>query len=256
MIKQQISPKIKKILLPAGMLITVILILFLAYKVFGRQFADLFRMLRRGDRDEIGEYLNRQGQLGGMIAVFFISILQVISIVIPGMAIHISAGLILGWWRAFLSSYLGFVFGNVLVFRTARRLGNTLQDLMPKENNRSWLTRKINSASAGFVIALACLVPGVPNGIIPYIAARTNLSLKKYSFAIAVTCWVQILCNCCAGHFLIRGEFLYMVLSFAVQILLIIIVARNKDYILLTFNEYKRKIRGYRAQRRAARRSL
>ena len=210
----------------------ITLTIWLIVRLFGKQFTVLFQMLNRGDEDEIAAYLNAQGKWRGMLSIYLISILQVVSIFIPGMVIQLAAGLVYGWPRGFLMTYTGFVSGNVLVFLVARKLGSKINDLMPKSAKSNWLVDKINGANSAFVIGLACLIPGVPNGIIPYLASTTDLTPKKFAFAIAASCWIQILCNCIAGHFLVRGEYLFMILSFAVQILIIVLVASNREKVL------------------------
>lgn len=214
----------------------VILILvfsiYYMYKQHGQEFADLFHLLERGDEKEISEYLNRQGQWQGMFSVYFISILQVVSIVIPGMAIQIAAALIFGWWRAFIATYLGFVSGNILVFIVVRVMGNRIQGLIDTEREAGWLMSKINNANSSFVVALACLVPGIPNGIIPYVAASTDIKLKDFAFAIAASCWIQILLNCVAGYFIVMGQYLFLIISIILQILLIIFVATHREQVL------------------------
>ena len=214
---------------------------FLVVHFYGDDLIELVRMLERGNEAEISAWLNRQGQWQGMISVFFISILQVISIFIPGMAVQIAAGLIFGWWRAFLATYTGFVSGHMLVFSIARRLGDRIQDLIPGFRSGKMVT-KINDNHSGFIIALACLIPGIPNGIIPYLAASTDMSHRKFVFAIASTCWIQILSNCIAGHFLIRGEYLFMILSLVVQVVIIVWVATHKEYVLMHVSHLKNRI--------------
>ncbi|MBQ1320003.1 MAG: VTT domain-containing protein [Solobacterium sp.] len=206
--------------------------LLLILKVYGPHFADIFRLLSHGNQEEISEFLNRSGQWEGLLIVFMLSILQVISIIIPGMAIQVSAGLIYSWWKAFLVTYLGFVSGNMLVFFAARKLGDRVYDLLPDKSRQTWLGTKINSANSGFVIALGYLVPGVPNGIVPYIASTTDLTVSHFGFCIGAASWIQILSNCLAGHFLARGEYFYTVMSFAVQIFIIIFVSFNKEQVL------------------------
>ena len=216
--------------------------IYYMYKLHGHEFVELFRLLESGDQEAISEYLNRQGQWQGMLSVFFISILQVVSIIIPGMAIQIAAGLIFGWWRAFIATYLGFVAGNLLVFLIVRHLGNRIQGLFDDDSEKEvgWLMSKINNANSTFVIALACLVPGVPNGIIPYVAAKTDITKKDFTFAIAASCWIQILLNCITGYFIVKGILSFVIISFALQIVFIIYVTTHRDQVI----EYMNNIRG------------
>ena len=216
--------------------------IYYMYKTHGHEFVQLVRLLESGDQDAISDYLNRQGQWQGMLSVFFISILQVVSIIIPGMAIQIAAGLIFGWWRAFIATYLGFVAGNVLVFLVVRNLGNRIHGLFDADSEKEvgWLMGKINNANSTFMVALACLVPGVPNGIIPYVAAKTDITKKDFAFAIASSCWIQILLNCITGYFIVKGVISFVIISFALQIIFIIYVTSHRDQVI----EYMDNLRG------------
>ena len=62
----------------------ITLTIWLIVRLFGKQFTVLFQMLNRGDEDEIAAYLNAQGKWQGMLSIYLISILQVVSIFIPG----------------------------------------------------------------------------------------------------------------------------------------------------------------------------
>lgn len=227
------------------------LIVLIIYEFFVQAFPGLLPLLKAKDQDAIALYLKAEGKWKGLLCIYFLSVVQVISIVIPGFLIQIAAGTIYPWWEAFLFSYLGFISGNTFVFFFARRFRGRLQSFLPVNQNGkgAWLVEKMNSADPGFVVALSCLVPGVPNGIIPYIASSSNLRIHDFSYAIAVSSWIQILCNCIAGHFLIRTEYLYTVISFAVQIMLIVLIAANRDRILRYYEKRRARIRAHRKGR-------
>ncbi len=216
--------------------IILCLIVFFIIRFFGPQFSTLYQMLKRGDEQEIGAFLNQQGQWKGMLSLYMISILQVVSIVIPGIAIQIAGGLIYGGWKSFLMCYTGFVSGNILVFIFARRIGNRFLDILGYKDKENWLTSKINTNNPIFVLGMACLVPGVPNGIIPYIAARTSITRKEFAMAIACSSWIQILCNCLAGHYIIRGNWLVTGLAFGLQIALIVFVSCKREAVMKWLN--------------------
>lgn len=226
------SQKKHRSILPyAVSVLIVVLIILLVYLILNRMFPELTGMLARGDEAEITEYLREQGMWKGMAVIYVICLLQVASIVIPGMAIQISAGLIYGWWRAFLICYFGFVSGQSIVFYAARALHRKIDEYMESMKAVQKLTAMINSNNPSFTVALACMVPGVPNGSIPYVASRAHIRVSRFAAAVASTSWIQILCNCCAGHFLIRGQYFYTVISLAFQICLTIYVTAHRDII-------------------------
>ena len=82
------------------------------------------------------------------------------------------------------------------------------------------------------VAGLACMVPGVPNGIIPYVAEQAHITGRNYTKAVAATAWLQILTHCLCGHFLIREKYLTAVLIYGTQIAVIAVIAWKRDVIL------------------------
>lgn len=218
------------------------LMIFYVIKMHGEDIMDLFGLLQRGNEMEISEYLHRKGQLSGMFSVFLISIMQVVSIFFPGIAIQLSAGMIFGWWKGFLVTYIGFLAGNVIVFLVSRRIGSRINEYIPDRND-GWLISHINNANSAFIIALASLIPVVPNGIIPYIAASTDISKKKFLFSVAVTSWLHILCNCIAGYFLLRHDFLFMTIAMGVQLAVIAAAATHRDQIIDAVNRTVARVR-------------
>ncbi|MBQ1468979.1 MAG: TVP38/TMEM64 family protein [Solobacterium sp.] len=221
----------KKTKLVTMVVIALIILLTVIFfmKFFGTRFLEIFHILRRGNQQEIMDYLNSQSKIRGLISVYFISILQVVSIVIPGIAIQISSGLIYGWFPAFIVNYLGFLTGNAVVFYVARRVGKEITSVFIDESGKSSkLICLINDNNPAMTVGMACLVPGVPNGIIPYLGARAEIRWRRFVEAIAYTCWPQILCNCIAGHFLIRGKYMFTILTFIAQIVLIILMQRYR----------------------------
>ncbi|NCB34042.1 MAG: TVP38/TMEM64 family protein, partial [Erysipelotrichia bacterium] len=186
-----------------------LLIFWLIWCMLSQMFPELLSLLSSGNQQAISDYISHMGAWKGMLMVYLISILQVVSIFIPGIVIQLSAGLVFPWPIAFSLCYLGFVTGNVLVFFVARRLGNRVLNKLPIMTKMQWLKDNTDPRKMVFYFALACLVPGVPNGVIPYAAATTSIRGKGFAIAILASSWVQILSNCVAGHFLIRAEYLY-----------------------------------------------
>lgn len=232
------AEKIKKNkkLIIAILLCIIALTAYLIYVFFGDFFAELFTLLETGDQEQIAAYLNGQSQWGGYVALFFCSILQVVSIFMPGMLIQITGALIYGWWKAFLICWIGFTAGNAFVFFFARLFGKSMEIALNMEKKSSWLMNKINSGNPELVIAVACMVPGIPNGIIPYIAARSRITFGEFTKAVFEASSIQILLNCIAGHFLVRGEWVWMVVAIVIQVVLIYFVIKYRDKLINTKN--------------------
>lgn len=224
--------KVNKNLIVAILIAVILLTAYLIYVFFGDFFAELYSLIRTGDQEQIAAYLNGQSQVGGYFALFFCSILQVVSIFIPGMVIQITGALIYGWWKSFLVCWIGFTAGNALVFVLARIFGKSIQIATKTEEKSTWLMSKINNGNPVLVIAVSCMIPGIPNGIIPYIAARSRITFQQFVRAVFESSSVQILMNCVIGHFLIRGEWAWMFVMIAAEALMIYIVIKYRDQLI------------------------
>ena len=81
------------------------------------------------------------------------------------------------------------VSGNVIAFTIGRLFKKNIATLIHKEGEKeNWIIQKINQGHQIFVVAIACMVPGVPNGIIPYLSAQTTNPpavdcASKYAFS-------------------------------------------------------------------------
>jgi uncharacterized membrane protein YdjX (TVP38/TMEM64 family) len=128
--------------------------------------------------------------------------------------------------------YTGFVLGNLLVFLVARRMGGHISDLVTINRKDSWIRDKMRSAHPAFVVALCDLLPGLPNGIVPYVAAQSAIRTRDFFFAVAGVSWIQVALNCAAGGFLQEGEWLFMAMTILVQIVLFAVVILKRKWII------------------------
>ena len=227
-------PKINRKTLYLILIALIVLTGVICWFMFKDVLVEMITLIRNGDEQQLSAFLAGQSMFTGLAALFLVSILQVVSIVLPGPVFQVAGAVIFGWWRSFLVCWAGFVCGNGLVFFLARFFGRSLTEALGLEQKNGWLLNKMNSADPRFVTALACMIPGIPNGIIPYVAQRCDMRLYSFVFAIAASSWVNILLNCIAGHFLARGEYMFTFIAFALQLVILAIVALNKDRILGT----------------------
>lgn len=206
-----------------------VITLLLLFKMLYGFTRELVIILEHNDRDELMRFINEKPVWSGLFALYVMSVLQVISIVLPGMIIQVSGALIFGWWKSFLICWFGFVSGNALIFIAARIMKRSITEAFRIESKSGWLIREMNRHDPSFVTAFACMIPGIPNGIIPYIASRTRLYLHQFVIAVASSCWIQILLNCIAGHFLVRGEYRFTVFAFGLQIVILAVMTKYRE---------------------------
>ncbi|MCI2049114.1 MAG: VTT domain-containing protein [Lachnospiraceae bacterium] len=221
-----------KVLRVLGIIGAVAATVWLFWQAFGSMLPQLVPLLREGNSDDIALYLRDEGQWKGMLCTFALAFIQAVSIFLPGMCVQIAAGAIYGWFQGFIICFLGYWCANIVVFLFARRFKTSISGKVSTGKRTLWLMEKLKSTSPGFVVAIACLIPGIPNGIIPYLAARSRIKVKQFAEAVAAGCWITILSFCMTGRFLLQGKYMYGVLAVAVQIAVIIFVLVKRDWFL------------------------
>ena len=207
-------------------------VIAIVWAAFGDTLPEYLRLLEAGDEEAIEAYINEEASWKGMLTVILLQALQVVSIVFPGFAIQIAAGVIYGWWRSFLLCYCGFLLGNMAVFLFIRRMGSQIAGFAPQRKRGQWLRQKLSTTRPEFVVAFVNMLPVLPNGIIPYIAAGSSITPFGYLCAIAVGCWFQMLLNCIAGNFIKSGDYLFMVIALGVQVSIIALAAWKRKEIM------------------------
>ena len=219
--------RLKEKLIP---ILLVIVIGILIWVAFGNMIPGLIPLLREGDGKKIADYLARERGIKGVIAVILLQAIQVVSIVLPGMAIQVAAGLIYGWLPGFLMCYFGFVVSNWLVFLFARKMGSGRLREVSMGKTSQWLMERLRGTKPQFMVAIASMVPGIPNGVIPFVAAKTDITARQFVTSIATACWLQILTSCMAGQFIIQGKWMFTFLAIAFQCVVIVIILWKRDW--------------------------
>lgn len=184
----------------------------LIYETFRILLPGLWTVFRDGNEEALSEYLRRTGTVRSFLILWFLSFVQVVAIVIPAMPVQLAAGVAYGPWKGFLSSFSASVLANMLVFLIARHtdeLVNTLAQGHPR------IERLLDSVRASrdpwFYTILAFMTPGLPNGIIPYAAARAHMTPQAFLKAIFLALPVPTLLTCAAGGFILSGDWIVSV---------------------------------------------
>ena len=221
--------KLKEKLVPILMVIVIAILIWIA---FGNKIPGLIPLLKEGDGEKIADYLAQETGIKGVIAVILLQMIRVVGIVLPGMAIQVAAGLIYGWLQGFLMCYFGFVLSNLLIFVFARKMGSGRLREVSMGRTSQWLMEKLNGTKPQFMVVIANMVPAIPNGVIPFIAAKTDITAKEYVTAVAMGSWLQILTSCMAGQFIIQGKWMFTGIAIAFQCLVIVIILLKRDWFI------------------------
>jgi uncharacterized membrane protein YdjX (TVP38/TMEM64 family) len=127
--------------------------------------------------------------------------LQVITTVVPAILIQIPAGLAYGTWAGLAICLAGSILGNMIVFVALRQFSLTLNHIFhtrrkrdaakPRKPKKSRLPFFLNPESLNrmphpeLVAFYIYLIPGIPNGVLPHLFARTKVSFARYLVAVA-----------------------------------------------------------------------
>ena len=228
----------------------VLVIILLSLNAILPGFSDV---LQRGDQQELVLYIRGFGNVGGVALALLLQFIQIISIFFPGGPIQIAIGVVFGTLLGFFICHVGYVLANVVVFFSARKLGNRLDQLFAGSGGTSsrfhFLTE---SKHPSFVVALSCLIPLLPNGLVPYIAARTKITFWQFFIAVYFgsipTLWILN----AIGNKLLQGDYIKVILLGA---LLVIGVAslyflRNQIFTLFDHIQTKREERASSKQKK------
>jgi uncharacterized membrane protein YdjX (TVP38/TMEM64 family) len=216
----------------AVVVVIVALAACLIYFSFWDTMPQLLSLLKDGDAAALEAYLQSIDSFSGLMCLALLQALQVVSVVLPGAPIQIAGGIVYGTWRSFFICHLSSVAANVTVFAAARRLGRKLDALMPAKKKSSRLDFLLKSENPAYMTAVACLVPILPNGFIPYVAAKTKIRPLHFGLAIYFGSFMPVLILCAVGSKILQGGYVASAILLAALFAVVLVLAINKNRIL------------------------
>ena len=176
--------RLAMLVVAAVVLVTVLLIV----ETFRLLLPGLWSAFSAGDEQALSEYLASQGRLRSFLTLWFLAVVQVLSLVIPAMPVQLAAGLAYGPWMGFLTSFSASAVANMSVYLIARRLVPVIRRLVADNPKAAKLLDSVRSSKdPWFYTILAFITPGLPNGIIPYAAANAGMRPKQFLAAIFIS---------------------------------------------------------------------
>ncbi len=202
------------------------------YQLISKYMPDLFPLLASGDREAIEDMLKDKTGVYAALLTIAMEFLQTITVVIPGTPINIAAGLVFGGFLGTLICSIGFVAANVTVFFVAKKLQGLVERVIPSNSEKSKRWKFIsNSETPVLMIILAYAIPGVPNGFIPYISAKSSISVKMYAFAVLCGSLPGIIFSNFIGHFLLDRNYWAVCLLSVIWLICFVLMVVNKNTI-------------------------
>lgn len=170
----------------------------------------------------------------GVVIMSGLQVLQIITIVFPSAAVQILAGLSYGILNGLVICIAGYVVADTLIFILVRRLGATFDFHIAKPKWRVRLDESVlkNADSFGWIAFMMYLIPGIPNGILPYIFARSNIPLPRFLLLNIIALSPSILMCSIVGERIAKGDYITAVAVTMVQILLAVLGYVYRDRIM------------------------
>lgn len=162
--------------------------------------------------------------------LWVLSFVQILSIVLPAMPVQLVAGIVLGPWLGTFVCLTAYFAAHMAVFAAAKRahkLLNTIAATNPK------LGKLMNTLSVSrnrtYLTVVVLLAPGLPNGMIPYAAANSGMSAKRYLLALCIALPLPTLVTCIAGRGILAGNLLISIVMLVTLYVLVAVLFAKRD---------------------------
>lgn len=209
------------------------MIALLIYFAFIAIMPELIPLLKDGDEAAIEDYLRHNNNITGILCTALLQIVQIVSVVLSGVPIQIAAGIVYGTWRGFAICHLSTVAASTGVFAVIRKTGEKLDKFFPtKEGKMSKLDFIRNSDRPAYTVTIAYLIPLIPNGFIPYFAAKSPITIKQFAVAVFAGSFVPILLMNTIGDKILKGGYVGAAVMCGVLLVIIFLLYKFKKPIL------------------------
>lgn len=162
----------------------------------------IVQLLDTGNIQGIDTYLQEHGTDGRVLLVL-LQIIETLSVVLPALPVYICAGMLFGKLYGILVCFTVNLVLNLLMFLFGRRMTGWVRKHFDIRNNPT-VQHWIESAKhMDRIVLVLCLIPVVPNGTIPYLAAQTEITVPQFIRAIAAGSLLSIVIDVCFGDILL-----------------------------------------------------
>lgn len=196
----------KQLCLIIGEAILVLAVLFIAARTFMDHASNLVALLRTGDVSGLEAYLEDKGSEGKWILIL-IQTIETLSIFLPAVPVYLCAGVIYGAAEGTLICCLTNLALNLLMFLLARSMKRGLPQTGFSARKKRLEHLIASAKKPERAIFLMCLVPGVPNGLIPFVATRTRITVGKFLLSVGIGSLLQIAFFVSGGDLLLDKNF-------------------------------------------------
>lgn len=180
-------------------------------------FPGVLEAFLNGNQDALQMCLDRENHLYSAGLIWLLSFVQVLSIVIPAMPVQLVAGMAFGPWAGFALNFSASVAAHMTAFAIARKTSGLLRCIAQEHTKVGKILRSLSvTHDRTYYTVMALLVPGLPNGAVPYAAANSEIKAHMFLTALLIALPVPAWMTCAAGSLALSEDWIYSLIMMAV----------------------------------------
>ena len=201
-------------------------------------FADLFK---EETRAATAQELRDKGFVGVAI-ILVLQILQVVVAFIPGEVVQIMAGVIYGGLGGALICLLGVAIASAAVFGLVRRLGMPfVRAMVPEAQMERFGKYFKESKKLDMTVFILYLIPGLPKDVFTFFVPLTEMRFRRFLVLSLVGRFPALICSTFGGAAFVQGNYVQMILLFAICGGIAILGIMFSDRIMAFVNRLRHK---------------
>ncbi len=228
---------VRVLLLMALLCIAFVPIFFIFQRIDG----NLWSALCSGNQQKIVTEVQKYDNQWGIIIILILQVVQDISIVIPSAPIHIAAGIVLGTWKGFLVCHIGDMLYNMCIFILYRKIKKYVDKIAPFEDSSRTVKFLKDGRSPTYMVVMACILPAIPNGFIPYAAVNAKVRARYYFFAILIGPAIPTLVLTLLGDIIFQGNWLLFVILVAISFIGVFFLIKFQNQVISGFENITKR---------------
>jgi len=224
---------VRVLLLMALLAIAFIPIFFIFQRIDG----NLWSALCSGSQQKIVTEVQKYDNQWGVLIILILQVVQDISIVIPSAPIHIAAGIVLGTWKGFLVCHIGDILYNMGIFLLYRKIKKQVDKIVPLEDSSRTVKFLKDGRSPTYMVVMACILPAIPNGFIPYAAVNAKVRARHYFFAVLIGPAIPTLVLTLLGDIIFQGNWLLFVILVLISFIAVFLLIKFQNQVISFFEK-------------------
>lgn len=200
----------------------ILLCILILIPILKKHTPKILKLIEKRDIAGLETYIQSKGRTG-ILLLILLQIIETISIVLPAAPVYITAGALYGNLLGTAVCYVTNFGMNILMFWLSGKMKASVSDFSDSQRNKKLekLMQKIRRPDR--LVFAMCLLPIVPNGMIPVFSSQTGMNLKEFLKGFWIGSLPSIVIYACCGDVLTSRNYKVILVILAVILLLLIL---------------------------------